>query len=155
MPHLQNPPGQVGEMVVRKPRKSGLKHRVPYGRMTLLFTDEGIESLAVANWLRAIGVMFLHVPNEGKRHRLEAISMKLLGLKPGAADYLIFDVPPNRSDAKGVCLEMKSLTGKPTENQLNWRDEIEKRGWIYMCCNGGEQAINSLKLLGYGAKPCK
>ncbi len=135
---------------IKKPRASALKHAVKYGNMTLRFTDEGIHSLTVANWLRTYNIFFLHIPNESKRHRLEAICLKLLGLLPGAADYLIFDSPPNRPDAKGVALEMKSLTGKSTDNQREFRDEIEKRGWIYMCCNGQDEAIKSLMLLGYG-----
>lgn len=139
----------------KQQRKSSLKHPIQLGRnLTIYLTDEGREQLTVANWLRAHDIFFLHVPNESKRHRLEAITLKLLGLTPGASDILIFDTPPNHPNKKGFCLEMKSLTGKPTENQISWQATMAGKGWVNAICYGAEDALNILKLAGY-AKDCK
>src|SRR5208337_2025938 len=133
-----------------KKRASALKHIVQYGRMKLRFSDEGMEQLAVANWLRANGIFFLHVPNEAKRHRLEAICLKMLGLEPGAADILIFDTPPlHPGYVKGVAIEMKSKTGKATDNQTAWLKQMDRRDWLCYVCNGADEAIKQLTELGY------
>lgn len=136
----------------KKPRASALKHIVQYGRMRLRFTDEGIESLAVAQWMTAHGLFYIHIPNEGKRNRLEAICMKMLGLDPGAADYLIFDSPPKDPSAKGTAFEMKSKTGKITDNQITWLKKIIGYKWVSFVAYGADDAIQKLTELGYNRR---
>ncbi len=137
---------------LKNPRKSALKHPVQLSRnLTLYLTDEGLEQLQVANWLRFHNIMFLHIPNESRRHKLEGITLRLLGLTSGAFDILIFDTPPNYPDKKGFALEMKAKKGaKPTDNQVNWQSQITKRDWLTAICYGAEEAIKVLEDAGYG-----
>jgi hypothetical protein len=135
---------------LKNKRRSALKHALNLGKgLTLYFTDEGIEQKTVADWLRWRRIMFIHPANEARRHRLEAISLKLLGLEPGVADIIIFDTPPHRPHMKGCCIEMKSAKGKPTSAQVAWLDEAEKRGFLVCICYSADEAIGWLQGLGY------
>jgi len=131
-----------------KKRASAFKHAVQYGRHTINLTDEGLEQYTVAQWLRWKGYKFLHIPNERKCSFLEGIMLKMLGLEPGAADFLIFSTPPNFA-FKGVALEMKSLTGTATANQQEWHAGMSAIGWLTCIAQGSKTAISFLENHGY------
>lgn len=135
---------------IKRQRKSALKHPVQLSKgMTLYFTDEGMEQLRTANFLRAHNIDFIHIPNESKRSRLEMISLKLLGLTPGACDILIWDTPPKYPDKKGIAIEMKSKNGKVTDLQAQFQAKLVQKGWLTSVCYGADQAIKCLKEAGY------
>lgn len=137
----------------RKTRKSALKHPIQYGRATINLTDEGLEQYTVVCWLRAHNIRFIHVPNEARRHGLEMLMLHALGAVPGASDLLIFDHPPEKPEYCGVAIEMKSKTGKETENQTDFRLMLQDCGWYTACCKGADEAIRLLVALGYGRRP--
>ena len=135
----------------KKPRASAFKHTIyRMGRVEIKVTDEGLEQFNVAEWLRFHKIPFLHPANEARRNRLLGIMLKLLGLEPGAADLIIFRTPPRFPDKKGVAIEMKSLTGKATKDQMAWLDMVEREGYVTAICPGAWAAINLLEELGYG-----
>lgn len=133
-------------------RASAFKHSVRIGRATVKMTDEGIEQYALAEWLRLHKIFALHIPNEGKRSFQEGLMLKALGLEPGAADYIILQSPPDLPGCKGVCIEMKSKTGKATDAQKEWLTKARANGFLAQVCNSGEEAITALKKLGFGRR---
>jgi hypothetical protein len=138
----------------KKKRRPALRHPVKVGGQTIYLTDEGLEQYTVAEWLRAYKVKFLHVPNEGKRHPKEGMMLKMLGLEPGASDFLIFSMSPQLAQCPGICLEMKTATGVATENQLTFLREMRCLGWLTFIAYGANAAIEFLENHGYGRGLC-
>jgi hypothetical protein len=139
----------------KKKRATAFKHRVTTkvnGKfVTVFLTDEGIEQLAVADFCRLFKINFLHVPNERKTSPQDGFMLKLLGLTPSASDLIILTTPPLLPCKKGVVIEMKSATGKPTPDQLAWQEQAERDGFLAKICYSGRSAIDWLISLGYGS----
>jgi hypothetical protein len=105
---------------------------------------------AVAQRLDALGVLWCHTPNGGKRGRVEAARLNGLGVKPGVPDVLIYDPPPNSPSAKGAALELKAPKGKPSESQIVWLTKLAARGWETDIAYGLDEAHAILDAWGYG-----
>ena len=78
--------------------------------------------------------------------------MARMGVRPGVPDLLIFTPPPNKPEAIGTALEMK--TEKFTESQLRgsqreWLSSLESLGWVPLVGKGAEDAVLKLRELGY------
>ena len=120
------------------------------------------EQREVVKFLTLAGVRFCHVPNGGKRGRIEAAIFKGLGVQAGVPDLLIFDPPPfhvSRYDRQpryiGTAIEMKARKdqvpgAKPTQAQRQWLDALRERGWFTAVCYGAGEAIDLLRGVGYG-----
>jgi hypothetical protein len=76
--------------------------------------------------------------------------LKAQGLRAGVPDLLIFTPPPIHPSAVGVALELKRESGsKPSESQLWWLEQLEKRGWACSVRYGDVDAVRWLESLGY------
>jgi len=64
-------------------------------------------------------------------------SMKKQGLTPGESD-LAFMIPTEKHH--GLLIEMKSMTGKPTEAQIDYIDLMNDLGYFACVCRGAEEA---------------
>ena len=111
------------------------------------------EQADLARWLDDRGVLWTHVPNEGKRSGRYGASLRSQGLKRGCPDCLIFSPlrrPPGGVQPRGVAIELKRADGKgrlsPEQNE--WLVELAKAGWLCRCCNGAAEAIRWLEELG-------
>lgn len=118
---------------------------------------EESEQMALAGWLDAIGVLWCHVPNGGHRHKLTAIRLKRQGVKRGVPDILIFDRPYPVENGKlytGVAIELKrnDKTAKASLGQVEWMAMLTDRGWLCKVCHGADEAIEWLKVIGYGLR---
>lgn len=99
----------------------------------------------VCQWLELKGLLYCHVPNGGKRSRVEASIFRGLGVKPGVPDILIFDSP---REFNGVALELKRASGgRVSPAQAAWHRELALRGWIVGCYAGSNAAIDWLESL--------
>jgi hypothetical protein len=140
----------------KKKRATAFKHRVTpkvNGKfVTVYLTDEGIEQLAVADFCRLFKINFIHPPNERKTSPQDGFMLKLLGLAPGTSDLIILTTPPFLPCKKGVVIEMKSATGKPTPDQIEWQKRAALDGFIPRICYSGREAIDFLQQFGYGQK---
>lgn len=134
----------------KKKRASALKYQVDWHGCKFRLTEEGMCSLAFAEWLRAHRIKFLHIPNEGKRHPLEGMAQKALGLNPSASDYLITSKIPNYPNVRGVFLEMKTLTGNVTEGQEEFINSQKEEDYMGTVCYGADDAIKFMQSLGFG-----
>jgi len=71
-------------------------------------------------------VIYTHPSNEGKRTSYERFKLKILGVKAGVPDLLIFN--PNKS-YNGLAIELKIKYNKPTPKQIKWLTDLEACGW--------------------------
>lgn len=98
--------------------------------------SETAQHIKLAEWLRHNKILFLHVPNEGERSIGTAVTLKRMGLSPGAPDILIFDTPDDRYN--GVAIELKVDGKKPSKEQRTWIRDLRQRGWAAeVCCARG------------------
>lgn len=112
------------------------------------------ECFFLAGWLDRVGVLYLHIANEGLRSRREGHMLKRMGLRPGAADYLILNTPPLRPELKGVCVELKKKGSKgPEPDQVQFLLDAAKEGYGGFWIETGLSASEKLKEeYGYGSR---
>lgn len=93
----------------------------------------------VATYLDFLGVLWTHVPNEGKRNIVAGSRLKQAGMKRGVPDVLIFH-------PKRIAIELKrSHGGNTTVEQDKWLNDLNAAGWTTAICHGSEQAIRFIK----------
>lgn len=68
-----------------------------------------------------------HSPNGGKRPRGEAGKLKALGVKKGYPDLTI---PRKSGKWCGLAAELKSSTGKVSDDQQEWLNAFQEDGWL-------------------------
>jgi hypothetical protein len=97
---------------------------------------------AVVQHLRQRGVpglVFLHVPNGGRRRPVEAAIFKSLGVRAGASDLLLWHA------GKSYALELKAPSGRPTEAQLQVLSDMERAGAYTCLAEGLDRALATLE----------
>ena len=115
--------------------------------------SEEVVLRTIAQWLDLHGVLWCHVPNEGRHKPQYRAKMAALGLKPGVPDILIFDLPPEEPEARGVAIELKRAKGgRVSKVQQEWLEELGGRGWVCSVCEGIDEALDLLRELGYGRR---
>lgn len=72
------------------------------------------------------------IPNGGKRGAMEAARLVKEGVLPGALD-LFLAVPRPEKKAYGLFIEMKTQTGRLSEHQVNFINEIKEDYAIVVC----------------------
>ena len=84
-----------------------------------------------------------HIPNGGKRSKAEAARFKELGVKAGVSDVFL---PVARNGCHGLWIEMKRLrSGKPSEDQIRWIENMIAQGYAATVCHGWEQAVKVIE----------
>lgn len=78
-----------------------------------------------------------HIPNGGKRDAREAARFKRMGVKPGVPDI---SLPVPRGGFHGMYIEMKSPTGKLSDNQRKWLARLSEMSYYTCVCYSFEQA---------------
>lgn len=82
-----------------------------------------------------------HIPNGGKRDSIEARHLKLQGVKSGVPDLCL---PVARGNYHGLYIEMKTKTGRPSDNQKWWIAELNDQRYKAVICHGWEEAKQCL-----------
>lgn len=109
---------------------------------------EAIEQEMVIGWCNLQSCKYkeleliYHVPNGGKRNRLEAVSLKRQGVKAGVPDLCL---PVARNNFNGLYIEMKVGNNTCTENQKKWLRRLKEEGYKTIVCYGADEAIGVLK----------
>ena len=98
-------------------------------------TEDSFQ-IAVARYLDVRGLLWTHPANERKTKSyttkkgitfsLEGILLSKKGVKKGVPDCLIFEA---RKGFAGFFIELKCGNNKPTEHQLKFLENAEKRGY--------------------------
>jgi hypothetical protein len=100
---------------------------------------------AVLRYLALCGVSDLfcfHVPNGGKRGRIEAAILKSMGVRAGVPDLVLIRA------GLAYCLELKAPLGRLTPAQRAAHLELRKAGATVGVAHGLDAAIEQLKRWG-------
>lgn len=104
-----------------------------------LAVPEAAIQEALARWLDTTGLLWCHVPNEGKRGRVARGRALRAGLKSGVPDVLVFG--RTRDGELGLAIELKSEAGRMTSAQLWWRQALSAAGWRAEVCRSFRDAV--------------
>jgi len=85
--------------------------------------------------------LLLHIPNGGKRNKLEAIRLKREGVRAGVPDLFL---PVARGKYHGMFVELKAGKGKPTNPQKEWIRRLNEQGYHALVINGWEAAAKAI-----------
>jgi hypothetical protein len=88
--------------------------------------------------------LLYHIPNGGKRNRLEAARLKRQGVKSGVPDLCL---PVARGKYHGLYIELKYGKNKTSKNQNDWLFSLQSEGYAVAVCVGWEEA--SEKIIKY------
>ena len=114
---------------------------------------EHAEQVAVIDWcmmnLRQypeLDLLFA-VPNGamlggGKIGAIRMNALKAEGLRPGVPDLFL---PVARHMCHGLFIEMKTSSGRLSENQTEYIAAVEKQGYFCAVCHGADEAIETLE----------
>ena len=97
----------------------------------------GLMANKDARW----GLLFA-IPNGGFRHVATAHRLKKEGVKSGVPD-LFLACPMGRFH--GFFCEMKSSSGSPTKNQIEWMQKLEQQGYYIRICYGWLEARQEIE----------
>jgi hypothetical protein len=103
--------------------------------------EQGIHK-AIVSHLKARaapGVVFLHPANGMARSPIEGAILKGVGVAPGAPDLLLWH------DGQSFALELKSETGRTSEEQLAMLDRLSKAGVFTAVAHGVDRALAVLE----------
>lgn len=108
---------------------------------------ESNEQIAAMDWLRAqhpkIALHTLHIGNERKATYYAGYIMKRMGVLKGASD--LFMAWP-LGGFHGLFIEVKSATGRPTQEQKEFIQRMLDAGYMAKVCYGAEEVILTMKL---------
>lgn len=83
-----------------------------------------------------------HIPNGGKRGKIEAARFKAMGVKAGVPDLCL---PVPKGGYHGLYIEMKRREGgKLSKDQRKWIDGLRENGYCVQRCDGHQEAVRVL-----------
>lgn len=116
--------------------------------MSIELPEKKIQS-AFFEWLSfypCLRLATFAIPNGGSRNCLEAKSLKAQGVTPGVPD-LFMAVP--YSGYHGLFIELKSKTGRLSEHQKTWLNNLNDRAYKAVVCYSLDEAMDVVtKYLG-------
>lgn len=81
------------------------------------------------------------IPNGGSRHKAEAARLKAEGVRAGVPDLFL---PVARHGFHGLFIELKTATGRPSKEQLEWLDRLATEGYAASLCRGFDAARETI-----------
>ena len=102
-------------------------------------TKEDSLNIAVATYLRMQypTVLFCHIPNGGYRNAREGAKFKMMGVRAGMPNILIFE---KKNIFSGLFIELKIGKNKTTDSQNLVIKELIRLGWAGSICYTFEDA---------------
>lgn len=85
--------------------------------------------------------LIYHIPNGGKRNKLEAARLKRGGVKKGVPDLCL---PVSKGTYHGLYIEMKFGNGRTSKEQKEWILNLNHQGYKAVVCNGFEEAKDTI-----------
>lgn len=107
------------------------------------YIEEDVQ-ISCVTWFRLqyheLALLLYHVPNGGKRGKVEAARFKAMGVQRGVSD-LCLDVA--RGGYHGLRIEMKKISGdsRQSEDQRKWQEAVEAQGFKYAVCRSLDEFI--------------
>ena len=95
-------------------------------------------------------LVFMSIPNGGKREIRVAAQMKREGVLAGAPDLFLAEP---RNNKHGLFIEMKKIGGKTSNNQNDVIDKLRTKGYEAVVCEGADEAYSMFLTYVYGDQP--
>ena len=118
-----------------------------YKKIAARAVSEETEQIHLMVWCRYMESKFpeletiYHIVNEGKRTAVTGGKLKEMGLRKGMPDV---HLPVSRCAFSSLYIEMKKVGGKPTAEQVDRLEMLERYGNAVAICEGAEAAENVL-----------
>ena len=75
-------------------------------------------------------------------HFSQRIKAKATGYKKGFPDLFVYEIARiGDTIYAGLAIELKTKTGRPTKEQVEWIKELQKRGYMASICKGIDEAL--------------
>jgi len=97
----------------------------------------------VARYLNALGLVWFHCPNGGNRSMSEAKRFKAEGVKSGVPDVMVIE--PN-GKYNGLAIELKVGYNKPNNNQKEWLNNLQSKGFYTFWSNSLDEILEKIDL---------
>lgn len=111
--------------------------------------DEDVALIQVHEYVKqCTDLPFIHIANERVVSPRQGALLKRKGVCKGVSDIFI---PRANKSFHGLFIELKTLVGRPTVEQINFIIQMIEEGYQALVCYGSEQAIIQIKLF-YGLK---
>lgn len=110
--------------------------------------SEDVEQAHLMKWCLFMESTFpeldciFHIPNEGKRTAAAGGRLKQIGMRAGVPDICL---PVKRGQYSSLFIELKKIGGKPTKEQIDWLEKLERQGSCVAVCEGAETAEEVIK----------
>ncbi|MCD8127863.1 MAG: VRR-NUC domain-containing protein [Clostridiales bacterium] len=107
---------------------------------------EAQEQKAIFDWTLAVRSTYpalkllYHIPNGGRRDKIEAAHLKAQGVKKGVPDLCL---PVARDRYHGLYIELKTETGRTRPEQRWWLEELMNQGYYATACHGWQAAVKT------------
>ena len=104
---------------------------------------EDIEQIKVIEFVKqCTDLPVWHTANQRQTSPRHGSMLKRMGVLSGVADLFF---PRSNKIHKGLFIEMKTLTGKPTKTQMDFLFRMVAEGYAAKVCYGAEHAIDMIK----------
>lgn len=104
---------------------------------------EAILQRAIIDRLRFLGVLAVHIPNEGKRSAVTGRRMKGDGMRPGFPDLACYQ------HGKHALLEVKAPGGRLSDSQRSTHAELGRHGFLVPVVTSQDEAVAALRVAGF------
>jgi len=98
-------------------------------------------SMTVRDRYPELALLF-HIPNGGSRDLREAAHMKEQGVKPGVPDLCL---PVPRGKYHGLYVEMKTPSGRQSQDQKWWAKKLREQGYFVALARGWGSAVHVIE----------
>lgn len=123
-------------------RRGNLEHLIQVAavRRASILADNGYPALR----------LLFAVPNGGKRSIKTALDLKAEGTKPGVPDLFLPVLRPrltplgDSSQWPGLWIETKTPTGRLSDDQKQWRQDLVAQGYAYCVARSEDEIIDAL-----------
>lgn len=106
-------------------------------------TAEDIEQVIVIEYIKqCTNLPVIHTANQRQCSPQYGALLKRMGVLKGVSDLFF---PRGNSKYKGMFLELKTLTGKPTKEQITFLDNMAKENYFTQIAYGSKEAISIIK----------
>ena len=104
--------------------------------------SESLEQATLVRWFDAtypnLKNRIFAIPNGGSRHKVEAMRLKMEGVRAGVPDLFL---PVATGGKHGLFIEMKrSKGGRLSPEQKDWLAYLSAAGYQAHCCAGFDEA---------------
>ncbi len=98
---------------------------------------------AVCKYLDLKGVLFCgSMGGQYQQLHSQRNKSKATGYKRGFPDLFIYEIARiDDTIYAGLAIELKTKTGRPTADQIEWINQLQKRGYMASICRGIDEAL--------------